>query len=86
MTDILRGSGNPKGLKLEELLAQLQREIEKKSERIYPDKRLISKTVQNNNSQIIGLLIQAEAIQRQSYALLDDMSPNEGPLGNPRIG
>ena len=71
---------------MEELLALLQGEVAGKSRKIERDPRIQSKTVQNNNAQIIGLLKQAEAIQRQSYAILDEMGPNEGPLGQPRIG
>ena len=83
---ILMGSDNPNGWKLEELLMQLQFEIAIKSDKLEGDHRLQAKTVTNNNTMIIALLTQAEAIQRQSYAILDDMAPNEGPLGKPRIG
>jgi len=85
-TPILMGPTNVNGWKLEELLSKLQDEVWHKSLKIARDPRLIAKTVYNNNQQIIGLMRQAEALQRQSYALLDDTSPNEGPLGTPRIG
>lgn len=84
--EVLMSPTNPEGWKLEELLEHLQGEVRRKSDKIAHDTRLIAKTVLNNNAQIIALLAQAEAIQRQSYALLDDMAPNEGPLGKPRIG
>jgi len=42
--------------------------------------------VLRNNEQIIGLLTQAEALQRYSYDLLATLGKNEGPLGNYRIG
>lgn len=86
LKDVLMGSENPNGWKLGELLSQLQCEVSCKSIKIERDTRIQSKTVQNNNAQIIGLLKQAEAIQSQSYAILDEMGPNEGPLGQPRIG
>jgi hypothetical protein len=57
-----------------------------KSNKIENDPRIEAQTVLNNNRQIMGLLQQAEGLQRQSYAILDRMAPNEGPLGKPRIG
>jgi len=83
---ILMGKDNPDGMKLEDLLSKLQLEVGNKCALIENDPRLEAKTVVNNNHQIIGLLAQAEAIQKQSYAILDNMAPNEGPLGTPRIG
>lgn len=84
--EVLMSPTNPEGWKLEDLLLVLQGEVAGKSAKIMHDERLIARTVLHHNAQIIGLLIQAEAIQRQSYALLDNMAPNEGPLGKPRIG
>jgi len=83
---ILMSPENPDGWKLEELLRSLQNEVYEKSAKIAGDESLLSKTVQNHNLQIIGLLAQAEGIQRQSFALLDDKGPNQGPTGVPRIG
>ena len=83
---VLMGTENPDGWKLEELLVKLQFEVGNKSAKIEKDTRLEAKTVLHHNMQIIGLLQQAEALQRQSYAILDAMAPNEGPLGTPRIG
>jgi len=80
------GSENHNGWKLEDLLSELQKEITEKSLKIAKDNSIESKTVQNNNGQIIGLLKQAEHLQRQSYAILDNLAPNEGPDGKPRIG
>jgi len=34
----------------------------------------------------MGLLLQAESLQRMSYDALDTMGKNEGPLGKFRIG
>jgi len=83
---ILMGRDNPDGYKLEELLEQLQREIVTKCEYIKDDPRIVAKQVLANNNQIIGLLFQAETLQRLSYDLLDAMGKNEGPLGSYRIG
>lgn len=86
METILMGRDNPNGYKLEELLHKLQQEINKKIEYIKDDDRLVAKQVMCHNRQIVGLLAQAEALQRLSYDILDNMAPNEGPLGNYRIG
>jgi len=83
---ILMGSDNPDGYKLEELLHYLQEEVNMKTEKIKNDPCLEARTVIAHNAQIVGLLGQAEALQRLSYAILDNMAPNEGPLGTPRIG
>jgi len=85
-THVLMSPQNPDGWELEKLLVKLQDEVRVKCLKIREDPRLIAKTVLNNNIQILGLLQQAQGIQQQSYALLDDMAPNEGPLGVPRIG
>jgi hypothetical protein len=80
------GPQNPDGWKLEDLLAVLRAEIQDKSLKIVADGRPVARAVLRNNQQIAGLLMQAEAIQRDSYDRLDAMGPNEGPLGRPRIG
>jgi len=80
------GSDNPDGWKLEVILDVLVEEIEEKSAKVSHDESLLSKTVQNHNLQIIGLLKQAQALQQQSYALLDNKAPNQGATGKPRIG
>jgi hypothetical protein len=84
--NILMGRDNPDGHKLEELLHKVAGEVEAKCIFICDDPRLEAKTVLRNNQQIIGLLRQAEALQRHSYDVLDNMSKNEGPLGRYRIG
>jgi len=83
---VLMSPQNPEGWKLEDLFSQLQAEIEIKSEKITNDASPVARLVLRNNQQIIGLLAQAEALQRSSYDALDAMAPNEGPLGRPRIG
>jgi len=83
---VLMGRDNPEGYKLEELLSMLQEEVQVKCGYICDDPRLEAKQVLRNNQQIIGLLAQAEALQRMSYDVLDSMSKNEGALGSYRIG
>ncbi len=86
MKEILMSSTNPNGLKLEELLAKLQEAVRVKSAKISSDSRPQALHVLRNNQQIIGLLMQAEALQRDSYDVLSAMGPNQGPTGIPRIG
>lgn len=86
MKPILMSADNPDGHKLENLLNQLQQEVEAKSAKIVNDRRPQALRVLRNNQQIIGLLMQAEALQCDSYDVLATMGPNEGPLGTPRIG
>jgi len=80
------GRDNPEGFKLEELLHNLIEEVELKCSYICDDPRIEAKTVLRNNQQIMGLLLQAESLQRLSYDVLDTMGKNEGPLGKFRIG
>lgn len=82
----LMGPDHPDGWKLEELLSQLQKEIDNKSEKIELDDKPVARHVLRNNQQIIGLLAQAEALQRNSYDVLDAYKINQGPSGTPRIG
>lgn len=86
MSTILMGPTNPTGHKLEDLLDKLAAEVMAKSEKIANDARPVARQVLRNNQQIIGLLTQAAALQRDSYDKLDAMAPNEGPTGTPRIG
>jgi len=83
---ILMGRDNTTGYKLEELLHEVASEVFVKCTFICDDPRIEAKAVLRNNQQIIGLLAQAEALQRHSYDVLDNMSKNEGPLGKYRIG
>lgn len=83
---LLMSPTNPNGWKLEDLLATIIAEVGHKSFKIKDDTRPVARQVLRNNQQIIGLLHQAEALQRDSYDKLDAMSKNEGPLGTPRIG
>lgn len=83
---VLMSPANPTGWKLEDLLAALQGEVRCKCAKIDQDARPPARQVLRNNQQIIGLLAQAEALQRSSHDVLDAMGPNEGPLGKPRIG
>lgn len=83
---VLMTRDNPDGFKLEELAEKLRCEIQAKTLNISGDPSIEAQTVVNNNAQIIGLLFQIEALQRQSFAVMAQIRPDEGPEGKPRIG
>ena len=84
--NVLMSSDNHEGWKLEDLLDRLGLEVAIKSEKINEDPSVVARTVTQNNEQIIGLLIQAAAIQRQSYIMMSGIRTDDGPTGNTRIG
>lgn len=83
---VLMSRENPSGWKLEELTEKLRGEIQAKSLNIAGDMSIEAQTVTNNNFQILGLLMQIEALQRQSFAVMSQIGPDKGPNGKPRIG
>lgn len=83
---VLMGPQNPTGWKLEDLLPQIAGEVEAKTLKIASDPRPVARLVAENNDLIVKHLEEAEKLQRASYAALDAMAPNQGPLGKPRIG
>ena len=83
---ILMSNTNPEGWKLEELLDQLVGEVRHKTSKIEDDTREIAQAVVRNNDAIIAHLTEAAKAQRNSYEILAQLGPNEGPLGTPRIG
>lgn len=87
---ILMSAANPNGAKLEDVLLLLAEEIAEKSKKITlaapgTHARFVGRTVLSNNDQIVGLLIQAAAIQRHTLAHLDTLGPDQGPTGTPRL-
>lgn len=83
---VLMSRDNPRGWKLEELAERLRGEIMSKSLNIAEDMSIEAQTVKNNNFQILGLLMQVEAIQRQSFVVMSKIGKDQGPTGLPRIG
>ena len=86
----LMSAENPTGAKLEDLLQEVIGEIMGKSRRVRlaapgTHARFVGQSVLNNNDQIIGLLQQAIAVQRQTLAHLDTLGPDQGPAGTPRV-
>uniref|UniRef100_A0AB39C9R7 Uncharacterized protein n=1 Tax=Aliivibrio phage vB_Alvi_H905 TaxID=3234039 RepID=A0AB39C9R7_9VIRU len=83
---VLMSRENPSGWKLESLTEKLREEINRKSLNIAGDPSFAAQSVTNNNFQIIGLLMQIEALQRQSFAVMSQIGPDQGPLGRSRLG
>lgn len=83
---VLMSRDNPQGWKLESLTEKLREEINAKTLNISSDPSFEAQTVTNNNAQIIGLLMQIEAIQRQSIAVMSTLGADQGPTGKPRLG
>jgi hypothetical protein len=85
MDKLLMSKENPNGHKLEELLAQLQDELQEKSERLIDDTCPVSRVLRRNNGYIESLLGVAERIQRESMSHLDTLGEDTGPTGASRI-
>ena len=85
-TPVLMSAENPDGIPLQDLMAILIHEVTAKSEKIRSSKSTAATIVRTNNAQIIGLLLQVQAIQERSMSLLAQIGPNQGPGGKPRIG
>lgn len=83
---VLMSRDNPSGWKLESLAEKLREEIQGKTLNIAGDTSIEAQTVVNNNFQIIGLLMQVEALQRQSFVVMSTLGEDKGPTSNPRIG
>ncbi|WP_050498049.1 hypothetical protein [Vibrio parahaemolyticus] len=83
---ILMSRDNHYGWKLEELVEKLRGEIMSKSLNIAEDMSFEAQTVKNNNFQILGLFMQVEALQRQSFVVMSKLGKDQGPKGVPRIG
>lgn len=83
---VLMSATNPSGWKLEDLMPQLAMEIKVKTDKIKHDTRPVSLLVQNNNAEIIEHLYAIERLQHRSFEQLRTLGPDEGPLGQPRIG
>lgn len=83
---ILMSAENPDGWKLEDLLAQVQKELMAKNLKIIGDDSKLACFVRGNNYVILTHLIAAEQLQRKSYEELAKLRPDEGPNGKARIG
>lgn len=83
---VLMTKENPEGWKLEDILAQMIREIDAKNTRISTDKSVGAETVRYNNMAAIEHLKLARQHQMHTLMVLDEIGPDQGPTGKPRIG
>lgn len=83
---VLMSRENPDGWKLESLTEKLREEINSKSLNIASDPSVEAQLVTNNNFQIIGLLMQIEALQCESMVIMSQIGPDQGPTGRARLG
>ena len=75
---VLMSRENPNGWKLESLTEKLREEINRKSLNIAGDQSVEAQLVTHNNFQIIGLLMQIEALQRESMVIMSQIGPDQG--------
>ncbi len=85
-TPILMSRTNPDGIPLEDIIDQLIAEMNEKQEYIEKDKSLAAQSLKLNSRQIIDLLIRIKRINNESRNLLETISPDQGPVGKPRVG
>lgn len=82
--NILMGTDNHDGWKLEDILQKLADEVTAKSEKISDSTHPQRDMIIEHNSQIIKLLNEARDIQVDTYKQLDVVEPNRGPA-SPRL-
>jgi hypothetical protein len=85
-TPLLMSHENPNGWKLEDILAQLQSELIIKTNKIVNDQSETAINVRTNNYGILDRLHSAQVLQLNSCSILAKKAPDQGPLGDPRIG
>lgn len=83
---VLMSRENPDGWKLEDLLSAICTELLAKTVRLWNDPSPAAIAAKAHNGQIVGLLTQAQALQRHTLDLLDAVGPDQGPRGTPRVG
>lgn len=86
MTKILMSAETPNGFKLEELLLDVIADLRTKNRKLAGDTSDISRIIVENNHGAINHLVEALNLQRDTLARLDEIGPDQGPRGKPRIG
>lgn len=86
MSNLLMSKENPNGWKLEELLAQIHRELGEKNQLLLNDDCKVSEMIQLNNHEIMYNLMDSIHLQNDTMNRLDALGENQGPTGKPRIG
>jgi len=85
MTHFLKSDVKPDGMKLEEILMVLRRDILYRCTKIMEDPRAEAKHVLENNIEILGLISHAISLAEDSTHTLDKAFGTRG-LDGPRIG
>lgn len=85
MTHFLANEDNPKGYKLEDILALLRKDLITRAEKVMNDTRAEAQIVLRNNIEILGLLSECIEIAEKSTDLLDRSFGPSDPA-HPRIG
>lgn len=83
-TKLLMSTDNPKGWRLEDILAEIQNDIVRRTQKIIDDDRPDARAVLNNNIEIMSLLSKGVERALDSTRILDSLGPHE--KGQPRIG
>ena len=83
---LLMSRDNPDGWTLEDLLEQVEREIQAKTDRLEGETHRLALFLRGNNRRIIENLRLARQMQVMAMEELSDIGPDEGPRGVPRLG
>ena len=87
MTHFFPSPDHPQGWKLEDLLAEVQNDIVRRSEKIIDDNRPQARAVLHNNIEILSLLTQCIHKAVASTKILESFGPSQADKGGPpRIG
>ncbi len=83
-TKLLITPENPDGWRLEDILAEIQNDIVRRTQKIIDDPRPDARAVLNNNVEIMSMLGKCVDRALDSTRILDSLGPHE--KGQPRIG
>lgn len=82
--NILMGTDNEHGWKLEDLLEKIRKEVKAKSAKIKESPHPQRDMILTNNGRIMEHLHNAISYQKETYRQLDAVAPNRGPK-HPRL-
>ena len=88
MTHYLVSETNPEGMKLEDILMAIRKDMLIRCEKIVDDHRIEAEHVLNNNVKILNLITDAIDLAKDSTSILDKaFGPSQANKGGPpRIG
>lgn len=87
MTRFLATADKPDGWRLEDILAEIQNDIVRRSAKVVDDQRPQARAVLRNNFQIVNFISQAIELAQESTSILDSLGPSKAAEGGPpRIG